>query len=257
MSDPNWLKLCIKLGGECKSCKIKDPDLWELDHILENGYLEREWFKTNGIEIFSFYLENFDEEKQYLQVFCRNCHKKKTISNRKNKSTVRFSDFKEFIQPFSEVNMENITQILKDNPILQQTFSHQIKMLVEITQKEGKIREEIKFTKIDIDFPLLKVFKNFFDTMVNGYTRDCVNYNQHIDDYVKEIKKYHPDWNIKGIKSDDDDEYDYLLIIENIKGLSPSQISKKFGEAKTKKYLKLMLSEGIIYESESGKYKLT
>jgi len=260
MSDPNWLKLCVKLGGKCNECNTTDPDIWEIHHIDENGYLEREWFRVNKINSWKYYLDHFDEEKQYLQVLCRNCHKKISIKNRENKSNVRFTDFPEFTLPLNSDNIHRIAKILENNSVLWQTFSRQLRMLVDVTELSGKLREnQISIKSSITDFQELATFEEFFKLRSTEHYLKYVT-KEEIDDLLKTYGL--GAWLIDEIHwSGDGDERevarDYHVIPDGCyEGIPIFTFHEKFGKRKTNKYLELMLSEGIIYESAAGKYKL-
>jgi len=71
------LDVIIRLGGECKTCGETDPDLLCIDHINEDGHLERHNIKTNGrsfdiiTEILKMYRRGEHPELKY-QLLCYN-----------------------------------------------------------------------------------------------------------------------------------------------------------------------------------------
>lgn len=132
MKDPHRLELLLKLGSKCEKCKETDYDILEIEHIEGNGYLERQWFKDNKRNMFEFYLNNFEENKQFIRIYCKNCNYKKKLENKETKNRVTFADFPVFNVPFNEVKDEQLVKVMEENPILWQTMLHQIKMLKEL-----------------------------------------------------------------------------------------------------------------------------
>jgi hypothetical protein len=79
------LEMIAGYGGECTFCKEKDPLMLVLDHINNNGYLEK---VNNGSEFFQYMRSlGYPGKGTQLQLLCHNCNaKKEYIDNRINKS---------------------------------------------------------------------------------------------------------------------------------------------------------------------------
>lgn len=79
-----------KLGGRCLHCGYdKDVRALVLDHIRGDGHADR---KRLGGKIARYYLNNFDEAKQNLQVLCHNCNAIKAIDEKEHNRSRRVSD---------------------------------------------------------------------------------------------------------------------------------------------------------------------
>lgn len=83
------ISLIQKLGGKCCACGYdKDTRALELDHVKNDGYLDRK--KRGRGKIYRYYIKNVEEAVKNLQVLCSNCNKIKQIENREFLKNYKF-----------------------------------------------------------------------------------------------------------------------------------------------------------------------
>jgi len=64
------------LGGLCGKCGIADTKVLEIDHVNDDGTVDRARFSSND-ELYRWYLNNIEFAHERLQILCANCHRKK------------------------------------------------------------------------------------------------------------------------------------------------------------------------------------
>ena len=69
----NRIDLLVKLGSFCKNCGETRMALLQLDHIHNDGEIDRKRFQTTSIMV-TFYLKHMDLAKIVLQPLCANCN---------------------------------------------------------------------------------------------------------------------------------------------------------------------------------------
>ena len=76
------LKVVDILGNKCNHCGYTDIRALEIDHINGGGKLARRLF-GGELKEWLYFLKVPDELIQRFQILCRNCHKLKTIEDKK------------------------------------------------------------------------------------------------------------------------------------------------------------------------------
>jgi hypothetical protein len=70
------LRVLSAYGGACRRCKIADPDVLDLDHINNDGALDRERYRSAPGLYVQVEKENYPAR---FQLLCRNCNWKKHL----------------------------------------------------------------------------------------------------------------------------------------------------------------------------------
>jgi len=86
----NRLKIKLEMikayGGRCVDCGEDHPLFLTLDHVNNNGNLE----KLRGIDFYQFLKKlGYPGNQQQLQLLCHNCNQAKEYSNRRNNQNVK------------------------------------------------------------------------------------------------------------------------------------------------------------------------
>ena len=68
------------LGGKCRICPETNPARIEIDHIYNDGDIERTKYGSSE-KIWDYYLRNENLAFKRLQPLCKSCHKAKTWSS--------------------------------------------------------------------------------------------------------------------------------------------------------------------------------
>ena len=140
-----------KLGGKCVKCGVTDTSVLHIDHILGQGYIEKEYFK-NPKEMYECYAKNFEYEGEYLQVLCLNCNYSKRIANKETKDRPTLKDAKPLSEdPAFDLDEEKNTQLQKAKsdyldkyPQFLPSFLRQIRMIKQLFAKleQERLRDE-------------------------------------------------------------------------------------------------------------------
>ena len=69
------MKLYDLLGDKCTNCGETDKDVLQLDHINDDGKIDRQKFK--GLQSYREYLKYPNLTRKKLQILCANCNIKK------------------------------------------------------------------------------------------------------------------------------------------------------------------------------------
>lgn len=129
----NDRKLLIRLlGNKCHNCNESDKSVLHIDHILGHGYLEKEYFKTK-VEMYRWYIENFDFEFDYLQVLCFNCNIKKRIKNKETRNRLSLRDCELMKTPYTPDRLDELMDFLDSHvqflPIISRLIYNQKKLI--------------------------------------------------------------------------------------------------------------------------------
>ncbi len=117
-------ELLSKLGEKCIKCGEQDTKILQIDHILGQGYIEKEFFK-NRQKMFEQYLKEFKLESEYLQVLCFNCNVKKRHRYRESKDRPNAKDF----AAFTKVSPEDVVEMLHNYPQTRPLWERQVRMI--------------------------------------------------------------------------------------------------------------------------------
>lgn len=71
--------MIIAYGGKCCSCGINDIDVLDIDHIDNNGAIDRK-NHLHGYNLYR-YLKKLGWPKDNFQLLCKNCNWKKHLAN--------------------------------------------------------------------------------------------------------------------------------------------------------------------------------
>lgn len=76
------LETLEKYGGKCVNCGIDDKDVLDIDHIFNDGSLDRK----NNLFAYNLYreLKKKGFPKDRYQILCKNCNWKKELQRRKS-----------------------------------------------------------------------------------------------------------------------------------------------------------------------------
>ena len=77
------LEMIKAYGGKCKFCGEKDPDVLVLDHINDDGHLERKANGHKGGSKMYSQLRKKNWPQGYLQLLCSNCNLRKEMKRRR------------------------------------------------------------------------------------------------------------------------------------------------------------------------------
>lgn len=77
------IETLIEYGGKCERCGIDDLDVLDIDHIYNDGAIDRK----KNLFAYNLYreLKKQGYPKERHQVLCKNCNWKKEIERRRNK----------------------------------------------------------------------------------------------------------------------------------------------------------------------------
>lgn len=67
------LELLDILGHSCIKCGFADPRALQIDHINDDGYLDRKWLSVD-VSFYTYYCKHPDEARRKLQTLCANCN---------------------------------------------------------------------------------------------------------------------------------------------------------------------------------------
>jgi len=71
--DKSRSKLLVLLGDKCVRCGFTDKRALQIDHIDNDGYIERRQYKDYR-DIYKNYYNNPKLAKQKIQILCSNCN---------------------------------------------------------------------------------------------------------------------------------------------------------------------------------------
>lgn len=68
-------KILLKLGNRCCRCPVAEPSVLHVDHIHDDGWLDKELLSRNGVTYYDYILSNLTQ----FQLLCANCNHRKRI----------------------------------------------------------------------------------------------------------------------------------------------------------------------------------
>ena len=88
----SWQSLVRKLGAKCVECGVTDPRVLQIDHIYNDGFLDRLNFPKRE-EMIEFYLANPELAAERLQILCASDNwKKRHLAIQARKDYEKFID---------------------------------------------------------------------------------------------------------------------------------------------------------------------
>ncbi|HKT22840.1 MAG TPA: hypothetical protein VJR06_09575 [Nitrososphaerales archaeon] len=77
-------KLMQALGQECVRCGQTDPDILQLDHIMDDGPDDLRRFHGGNTSMYLFYSKDIPHARTKLQILCANCNWKKRAERQRD-----------------------------------------------------------------------------------------------------------------------------------------------------------------------------
>lgn len=92
------------LGNKCVVCGISDPEMLQIDHVYNNGFLDRDRFGSS-LAMYTYYLNHPEEAKERLQILCANHNwkKRKEAQKIQAKITAKLEVAPDFYAPEEEI----------------------------------------------------------------------------------------------------------------------------------------------------------
>lgn len=69
------------LGGRCIKCGFDDKRALQIDHILGDGFKERQSINQNRLKFYKLVMESFLKQENKYQLLCANCNWIKKVEN--------------------------------------------------------------------------------------------------------------------------------------------------------------------------------